>query len=81
MSKILKRFILLGDKAPIATRIPSEFYSYVGSSIDWNFVSQPQTNTCLQKPCIISAGKVLGGSTVRHESFFFYFFLPQLNDY
>lgn len=56
----------LGGDEPLGSQIPSMFFNYIGSDIDWKFNTEPEKNACLSSPeqrCYWPRGKVLGGTS------------------
>lgn len=50
-----------GGNEPTGTQIPSMFQNYLGSAIDWNYLTEPENMACLNKPekrCTWPRGKV-----------------------
>lgn len=54
-----------GDEEPIVADIPGLMHYTWGSSIDWNYATQPQEKACKAKKsvCPWPRGKVMGGSS------------------
>ncbi|XP_028132248.2 glucose dehydrogenase [FAD, quinone] [Diabrotica virgifera virgifera] len=55
-----------GLDEPTGTQVPSMFLNFVGSSIDWGYLTEPETQACLaenEKRCYWPRGKVLGGTS------------------
>ncbi|XP_066908359.1 glucose dehydrogenase [FAD, quinone] isoform X2 [Halyomorpha halys] len=56
-----------GNNEPTGTQIPSMFFNFVGSSIDWNYKTEPEEMACLNeenRQCTWPRGKVIGGTSV-----------------
>ncbi|XP_063220572.1 glucose dehydrogenase [FAD, quinone] [Bacillus rossius redtenbacheri] len=56
-----------GLDEPTGTQVPSMFLNFLGSSIDWGYVTEPEDTACLGQPerrCSWPRGKVLGGTSV-----------------
>lgn len=49
-----------GLNAPTATQVPSLFYNFINSDIDWKYTTEPESNACLNKKgkCSWPRGKV-----------------------
>lgn len=50
-----------GNNEPTGTQIPSMFFNFVGSSIDWNYKTEPEESACLNeanRQCTWPRGKV-----------------------
>ncbi|XP_054270821.1 glucose dehydrogenase [FAD, quinone]-like [Macrosteles quadrilineatus] len=62
-----------GGAAPAGTQLPSMYFNYQGSDIDWNFPIEKQANSCLSRPggfCSYPRGKVMGGTSVLHGNMY-----------
>lgn len=58
-----------GGPEPTATQIPGTYFSYLKSSIDWNYELEPQEGAFLNSPNgrgYWPRGKVMGGTGVLH---------------
>ncbi|KAK0162809.1 hypothetical protein PV327_006555 [Microctonus hyperodae] len=58
-----------GPDEPTGTQIPSFFFNFLGSDIDWKYSTEPETEACLnkdEKKCYWPRGKVLGGTSVMN---------------
>ncbi|KAK0085912.1 hypothetical protein PV325_004252 [Microctonus aethiopoides] len=58
-----------GLDEPTGTQIPSFFFNFLGSDIDWKYSTEPETDACLnkdEKKCYWPRGKVLGGTSVMN---------------
>ncbi|XP_050539699.1 glucose dehydrogenase [FAD, quinone] isoform X2 [Daktulosphaira vitifoliae] len=58
-----------GGNEPTGTQVPSMFFNFIGSSIDWNYKTEPEEMACLgekEKRCGWPRGKVLGGTSVMN---------------
>ncbi|KAG8040199.1 hypothetical protein G9C98_000769 [Cotesia typhae] len=57
-----------GLDEPTTTQIPSFFFNFLGSSIDWQYSTEPEPEACLNKEgrCYWPRGKVLGGTSVMN---------------
>ncbi|KAJ4445432.1 hypothetical protein ANN_07237 [Periplaneta americana] len=60
-----------GGPEPTGTQYPGSYFTYSNpppeSSINWNFVTEPEKNACLGKPdmrCVWPRGRVMGGTGV-----------------
>ncbi|KAK7588146.1 hypothetical protein V9T40_005391 [Parthenolecanium corni] len=56
-----------GIDEPTGTQVPSMFLNFLGSSIDWGYLTEPEEMACLneeEKRCYWPRGKVLGGTSV-----------------
>ncbi|XP_049839858.1 glucose dehydrogenase [FAD, quinone] [Schistocerca gregaria] len=56
-----------GLDEPTGAQVPSMFLNFIGSSIDWNFRTEPEEMACLnenERRCSWPRGKVLGGTSV-----------------
>lgn len=56
-----------GGDEPLGTQIPSMFFNFIGSDIDWKYNTEPEKKACLSSPeqrCFWPRGKVLGGTSV-----------------
>ncbi|XP_069680271.1 glucose dehydrogenase [FAD, quinone]-like [Periplaneta americana] len=65
LSEIPEWSVLLleaGGEEPKPTTIPAFYWYSLGTNIDWNFKGATQ-NSCGDKQCTFSRGKVLGGTT------------------
>ncbi|KAL1502063.1 hypothetical protein ABEB36_007264 [Hypothenemus hampei] len=62
-----------GNDEPAGTQVPSFSFSYQGSSIDWQFKTEPEPVGCQgfdEKRCSWPRGKVLGGTSVINGMMF-----------
>ncbi|CAB3220561.1 unnamed protein product [Arctia plantaginis] len=62
-----------GGNPNIATEIPQLFFSNMGTSVDWDYHSQPQEGACRgykKKGCAWPRGKLLGGSSSINGMFY-----------
>ncbi|XP_014208424.1 glucose dehydrogenase [FAD, quinone] [Copidosoma floridanum] len=58
-----------GLDEPTGTQIPSFFFNFLGSSIDWKYSTESEDEACLNKEdrkCYWPRGKVLGGTSVMN---------------
>lgn len=58
-----------GLDEPTGTQVPSMFLNFIGSSIDWGYQTEPETQACLnenERRCYWPRGKVLGGTSVMN---------------
>ncbi|XP_023287481.1 glucose dehydrogenase [FAD, quinone] [Orussus abietinus] len=58
-----------GLDEPIGTQIPSFFFNFIGSDIDWQYTTESEDGACLNKDdkkCYWPRGKVLGGTSVMN---------------
>ncbi|XP_012266950.1 glucose dehydrogenase [FAD, quinone] isoform X2 [Athalia rosae] len=58
-----------GMDEPTGTQIPSFFFNFLGSDIDWQYTTEPEDEACLNKEgkkCYWPRGKVLGGTSVMN---------------
>ncbi|XP_034948721.1 glucose dehydrogenase [FAD, quinone] [Chelonus insularis] len=55
-----------GLDEPTGTQVPSFFFNFLGSSIDWQYTTEAETDACLNRggKCFWPRGKVLGGTSV-----------------
>uniref|UniRef100_A0A0A9ZH27 Glucose dehydrogenase [acceptor] n=1 Tax=Lygus hesperus TaxID=30085 RepID=A0A0A9ZH27_LYGHE len=56
-----------GGNEPTGTQVPSMFLNFLGSSIDWQFKTEPEDQACLNEQdrrCSWPRGKVVGGTSV-----------------
>lgn len=59
-------FFIGGDE-PLGSQVPSMFFNFIGSEIDWKYNTEPEQKACLSSPeqrCYWPRGKVLGGTSV-----------------
>ncbi|XP_018396668.1 PREDICTED: glucose dehydrogenase [FAD, quinone]-like [Cyphomyrmex costatus] len=58
-----------GLDEPTGTQIPSFFFNFIGSEIDWQYTTESEDEACLNKEhkkCYWPRGKVLGGTSVMN---------------
>ncbi|XP_011867252.1 PREDICTED: glucose dehydrogenase [FAD, quinone]-like [Vollenhovia emeryi] len=58
-----------GLDEPTGTQIPSFFFNFIGSEIDWQYNTESEDDACLNKEnrkCYWPRGKVLGGTSVMN---------------
>ncbi|XP_018044473.1 PREDICTED: glucose dehydrogenase [FAD, quinone]-like [Atta colombica] len=58
-----------GLDEPTGTQIPSFFFNFIGSDIDWQYTTESEDEACLNKEhkkCYWPRGKVLGGTSVMN---------------
>ncbi|KAL7292804.1 glucose dehydrogenase [FAD, quinone] [Trichogramma pretiosum] len=58
-----------GLDEPTGTQIPSFFFNFLGSEIDWKYNTESENEACLNKDnrqCYWPRGKVLGGTSVMN---------------
>ncbi|XP_043267087.1 glucose dehydrogenase [FAD, quinone] [Venturia canescens] len=58
-----------GNDEPTGTQIPSFFFNFLGSDIDWKYNTESESDACLNKDdrrCYWPRGKVLGGTSVMN---------------
>ncbi|XP_046737984.1 glucose dehydrogenase [FAD, quinone] [Diprion similis] len=58
-----------GLDEPTGTQIPSFFFNFIGSDIDWKYTTESEDEACLNKDdkkCYWPRGKVLGGTSVMN---------------
>ncbi|KAF7399439.1 hypothetical protein HZH68_008031 [Vespula germanica] len=58
-----------GLDEPTGTQIPSFFFNFLGSDIDWQYMTESEDQACLNKDdrkCYWPRGKVLGGTSVMN---------------
>lgn len=58
-----------GLDEPTGTQIPSFFFNFLGSDIDWQYTTESEDEACLNKEdrkCYWPRGKVLGGTSVMN---------------
>ncbi|XP_011262046.1 glucose dehydrogenase [FAD, quinone] [Camponotus floridanus] len=58
-----------GLDEPTGTQIPSFFFNFIGSDIDWQYSTESEDAACLNKEsrkCYWPRGKVLGGTSVMN---------------
>ncbi|XP_046416620.1 glucose dehydrogenase [FAD, quinone] [Neodiprion virginianus] len=58
-----------GLDEPTGTQIPSFFFNFIGSDIDWRYTTESEDEACLNKDdkkCYWPRGKVLGGTSVMN---------------
>ncbi|KAJ8676427.1 hypothetical protein QAD02_012214 [Eretmocerus hayati] len=58
-----------GLDEPTGTQIPSFFFNFLGSDIDWKYSTESEDEACLNKEdrkCYWPRGKVLGGTSVMN---------------
>ncbi|XP_057658303.1 glucose dehydrogenase [FAD, quinone] isoform X2 [Diorhabda carinulata] len=56
-----------GQDEPTGTQVPSMFFNFIGTNIDWGYRTEPETQACLnenERRCSWPRGKVLGGTSV-----------------
>ncbi|XP_011296918.1 glucose dehydrogenase [FAD, quinone] [Fopius arisanus] len=58
-----------GMDEPTGTQIPSFFFNFLGTDLDWQYNTEPEDEACLNKEdrrCYWPRGKVLGGTSVMN---------------
>ncbi|XP_019869240.2 glucose dehydrogenase [FAD, quinone] [Aethina tumida] len=58
-----------GMDEPTGTQVPSMFLNFIGSDIDWAYMTEPEKEACLgetDRRCYWPRGKVLGGTSVMN---------------
>ncbi|CAH2051585.1 unnamed protein product, partial [Iphiclides podalirius] len=65
------RVLLLeaGFDEPTGAQVPSMFLNFIGSSIDWGYLTEPEPAACLgekERRCYWPRGKVLGGTSAMN---------------
>ncbi|KAH0954706.1 hypothetical protein HN011_007305 [Eciton burchellii] len=72
LSEVPRFSVLLleaGLDEPTGTQIPSFFFNFIGSDIDWQYTTESEDEACLNKEhrkCYWPRGKVLGGTSVMN---------------